>query len=174
MDTDEDQRLRLRPFTDTDLGFLDLIDSDPEAIGPFEWFGFRDPHTRRRRWEKDGFVGPESSILAIELAGGEIAGLVSWRDVPHGGGPGVCLEVGAALLPEHRGHGLGTRAQRELVDYLLRYTTAHRLEAWTEAGNVAEQRVLERLGFEREGLLREVAWRDGAWRDAVVYGLLRT
>jgi [ribosomal protein S5]-alanine N-acetyltransferase len=86
----------------------------------------------------------------------------------------VCLEVGAALLPEHRGHGVGTQAQRELVDYLLRYTTAHRLEAWTEAGNVAEQRVLERLGFEREGLLREVGWRDGAWRDAVVYALLRT
>jgi RimJ/RimL family protein N-acetyltransferase len=69
---------------------------------------------------------------------------------------------------------VGTLAQRELVDYLLRYTTAHRLEAWTEAGNVAEQRVLERLGFLREGVLREVGWRDGAWRDAVVYALLRT
>jgi [ribosomal protein S5]-alanine N-acetyltransferase len=170
---EENNRLRLRPFTEADLGFLDRTDSDPEAFGPFEWFGFHDPHTRRRRFEKDGFVGAESSILAIELAGGEIAGLVSWRDVPRGGGPGACLEVGAALLPEHRGHGVGTRAQRELVDYLLRYTTAHRLEAWTEAENLAEQRVLERLGFEREGLLREVGWRDGAWRDAVVYALLR-
>jgi len=171
---DEDHRLRLRPFTETDLGFLDRVDSDPEAFGPFEWSGFHDPRAHRRRWEKDGLVGAESSILAIELAGGEIAGLVSWRNVPHSGGPGVCLEVGAALLPEHRGHGVGTQAQRALVDYLLRYTTAHRLEAWTEGENLAEQRVLERLGFEREGLLREVGWRDGAWRDAVVYALLRS
>ncbi|MGH3300728.1 MAG: GNAT family N-acetyltransferase [Streptosporangiaceae bacterium] len=49
----------------------------------------------------------------------------------------------------------------------------HRLEAWTEAGNVAEQRVLDRIGFQREGVLREVGWRDGAWSDAVVYALLR-
>ena len=39
---------------------------------------------------------------------------------------------------------------------------------------VAEQHVLEGLGFQREGVLHEVGWRDGAWRDAVVYGLLRS
>ena len=87
----------------------------------------------------------------------------------------------AGCLPGDRGGcrtgapraGVGTAAHRLLVAYLLGYTTAHRLEAWTEAENLAEQRVLERIGFRREGVLREVGWRDGAWRDAVVYGLLR-
>lgn len=166
--------LRLRPFTEADLDFLDRLDTDPDALGPFEWFGFRDPRTRRRRWEKDGFLGAESSALAIELAGGEVAGAASWKDVRRGGPPGTCLEIGAALVPEHRGRGVGTVAQRLLVDYLLGCTTAHRLEAWTEADNLAEQRVLERIGFQREGVLREVGWRSGAWRDAIVYGLLRS
>ncbi len=134
---------------------------------------FRDPRTRRRRWEMDRFLGAESSALAVEVASGEIAGVVSWKDVRRGGSPGSCLEIGAAVVPEHRGRGVGTAAQRLLVAHLLGYTTAHRLEAWTEAGNLAEQRVLERIGFQREGVLREAGWRDGAWRDAVVYGLLR-
>ncbi len=164
---------RLRAFTEADLGFLDRLDADPDALGPFEWFGFRDPRTRRRRWEMDRFLGAESSALAVELASGEVAGVVSWKDVRRGGAPGACLEIGAAVVPEHRGQGVGTAAQRLLVAYLLGYTTAHRLEAWTEAGNLAEQRVLERIGFQREGVLREAGWRDGAWRDAVVYGLLR-
>lgn len=59
------------------------------------------------------------------------------------------------------------------MDYLFRFTTAHRLEAGTDAENIAEQKALERIGFTREGVLRQVAFRDGAWRDHVLYGLLR-
>jgi len=101
----DDLQLRLRPFTEADLDFLDRLDTDPDALGPFEWFGFRDPRTRRRRWEKDGFLGAESSALAIELAGGEVAGVASWKDVRRGGSPGTCLEIGAAA-----GRPMPTRA----------------------------------------------------------------
>ena len=64
-------------------------------------------------------------------------------------------------------------AQRMLVDYLFKFTVAHRLEALTDAANVAERKALERVGFQREGVLREVAFRHGSWRDAVIYALLR-
>ncbi|MGH3733570.1 MAG: GNAT family N-acetyltransferase [Acidimicrobiales bacterium] len=49
---------------------------------------------------------------------------------------------------------MGTEAQRHLVDYLFRTTTAHRLEAATEMDNLAEQRALEKVGFRREGVMR--------------------
>jgi RimJ/RimL family protein N-acetyltransferase len=168
-----DDQFTLRAFREEDLGFLDRLDTDPAALGSFEWFGFRDARSRRRRWEKDGFVGPDSTALAVVAADGTLIGIASWKAVQRGGSPGVCLEIGLALLPEYRGKGLGTAAQRLLVDYLFRFTTAHRLEAGTDADNVAEQKALERIGFVREGVLREVAYRDGAWRDAVIYGLLR-
>jgi RimJ/RimL family protein N-acetyltransferase len=60
-----------------------------------------------------------------------------------------------------------------LIDYLFKFTVAHRLEALTDAANVAERKALERVGFQREGVLREVAFRHGSWRDAVIYALLR-
>ena len=72
--------VRLRAFTEADLDFLDRLDSDPGALGPFEWSGFRDPRTRRRRWQEDGFLGAESSAVAVEIAGGDMALLASWAD----------------------------------------------------------------------------------------------
>jgi [ribosomal protein S5]-alanine N-acetyltransferase len=166
--------LTLRAFREEDLGFLDRLCADPAALGPFEWFGFIDVRERRRRWERDGYIGADSTALAIALADGTVAGLASWK-AAHRAGPerGICYEIGAALVPEHRGRGLGTAAQRMLVDHLFRFTAAHRLEAITDSENTAEQKALEHIGFKREGVLREVVFQNGGWRDAVMYALLR-
>ena len=94
---------------------------------------------------------------------------MSWRAA---GGPGN-VEIGIWLFVEHRGRGIGTEAQRQLVDYLFATTPVHRLQAGTEVANVAEQRALEKVGFKREGVARGVHFRDGEWRDGVLYGLLR-
>jgi [ribosomal protein S5]-alanine N-acetyltransferase len=168
-----DDTLTLRAFREEDLGFLDRLGTDPAALGPFEWFGFGDVHARRRRWEQDGYVAADSTALAVVAADGTLIGIASWKATSRGGSPGSCFEIGLALLPEHRGQGLGTTAQRLLVDHLFRFTTVHRLEAGTDTDNLAEQKALERIGFTREGVLREVAFRDGTWRDSVIYGLLR-
>jgi RimJ/RimL family protein N-acetyltransferase len=81
--------------------------------------------------------------------------------------------MGIGLLPEARGKGWGTQAHRELVRYLFAHTTVVRIEADTEAENIAEQRALEKAGFTREGVLRSVGFRDGRWRDGVRYSILR-
>jgi RimJ/RimL family protein N-acetyltransferase len=163
----------LRAFRAEDLEFLDQLCTDPAALGSFEWFGFRDVRSWRRRWERDGFVAADSTALAVVSSDGTLIGIASWKAVGRGGSPGACFEIGLALLPDYRGQGLGTTAQRLLVDYLFRFTTVHRLEAGTDADNVAERKALERIGFTREGALREVAFRDGAWRDSLIYALLR-
>ena len=61
-----------------------------------------------------------------------------------------------------------------MVRYLFAHTTVHRIAAATEAGNIAEQKVLEKTGFTREDVMRGIRWRDGAWRDEVLYSILRT
>jgi ribosomal-protein-alanine N-acetyltransferase len=172
-DVGMDGGLTLRAFRQEDLGFLDRLETDPAALGGFEWFGFTNARKWRKRWEQDGLITPESANLAVVSGDGTVIGITSWKAIHRGGSPGCCFEIGAALLPEYRGQGLGTVAQQLLVDYLFRFTTVHRLEAGTDADNLAEQKVLERIGFTREGVLRQVAFRDGAWRDAVVYALLR-
>ena len=163
--------VRLRPVEEHELNQLVRLLWDPEAPGEHQWFGFRMDKARNieRRWRDDGLIGGDSSFLAVGLDDGACAGWVTWRPV---GGTGS-FEIGIALFAEHRGHGIGTEAQRQLVEYLFSTTTANRLQAGTEVGNLAEQRSLERAGFRREGVQRGLYFRAGAWRDSVLYGLVR-
>ena len=156
---------------EADLSNLVGLLWDPDASGEFQWFGFRMAQAREleQRWSDDGLIGKERSFLAVGLEDASCAGWVGWRKRGEFGR----YEIGVALFPEHRGHGIGTEAQRQLVDYLFRTTTGYRLEARTEIDNLAEQRSLEKVGFRREGVLRGLYFRDASWRDSVIYGLLR-
>ncbi len=163
----------LRPIREDDLDLIDRFWLDPESASEFEWVGFRDTKTFRRRWEEDGWLGAEQSELAVARGEGEFAGIVSWKDRTHRIGKALVFEIGIILLPEHRGRGVGAAAQRLLVEYLFTHTPAHRIEAFTEVDNVKEQRALEKAGFEKEGVLRDVVFRGGQWRSSCVYSLIR-
>lgn len=163
--------VRLRPVQQSDLSDLMRMYTDPAAPGEFQWFGFRTAKANEieRRWADDGLLGADSSTLVVAVEDGSCAGDVNWRPVGETGN----LEIGIWLFAEYRGRGIGTEAQRQLVDYLFATTPVHRLQAGTELDNVAEQRALERVGFRREGVARGLYFRDGRWRDSVLYGLLR-
>ena len=160
----------LRPIEEAELRQLVRLVWDPAASGEYESFGFRMDWAAKleRRWQQDRLIGDDRSFLAVE-AGGECAGWVNWRTIPRSS----TFVIGIALFPDHRGHGVGTEAQRQLVAYLFGTTPVHRLQADTEVGNVAEQKCLEAVGFRREGVQRGLHFRAGRWRDSVMYGLLR-
>ena len=162
--------VRLRPVAEQDLPELLRLLTDPTAPGEFQWFGYRlaDARAVERRWREDGLIGGDQSYLAV-LADDALAGWVTWLPVPRS----PAVEIGIALFEQRRGHGVGTQAQRQLVDYLMSTTPVHRLQAGTELDNIAEQKALERVGFRREGVLRGLYFRDGRWRDSVLYGLTR-
>ena len=166
--------LRLRPVRRADLEMLERWSADPEAQGHHNWFGFAPDGQLRGRFDQDGLLGEDRGNLLVELDDGTLAGDVSYFAVHHGPNPGSrALNLGIALLPEHRGRGHGAEAQRQLASYLFAHTTVERLEATTDVENLAEQRALERAGFTREGVLRQAQFRDGGFRDMVLYSRLR-
>jgi RimJ/RimL family protein N-acetyltransferase len=162
----------LRPAAEADLAILERLTQDPGATGEFAWLGWHKLTRFRQRWAENRLIGDDIGILMV-VRGADRLGFVSWHKVP--GTPGYYYwNIGIALLPEARGRGHGAQAQRLLARYLFAHTTVQRIEAATEAGNVAEQRALEKAGFTREGVHRCVGWRDGAYRDGVWYSMLRT
>lgn len=165
--------IRLRPIGESDLPVLERLATDPLTAGPFDWHGFGDPGAPRRRFAEDGFLGRDPHKLAVALSQDDgCIGDVSWLAVPTGP-TSTCWNIGIVLLPEFRGKGYGTVAQRLLADYLFATTTLNRVEATTEVDNLAEQRALEKAGFTREGVRRGSQFRDGQWRDMAMYGRLR-
>ena len=164
--------VELRPAAEDDLLVLEKLTWDPAVAGEFAQFGWFDLQQWRREWAEDKLIGDDGGVLMV-VCGGERLGFVNWRRQTST--PAASYwEIGVALLPEARGHGYGTQAMRLLARYLFAHTTAHRIEAATEVGNVAARRALEQAGFTQEGVLRANFWRDGAWRDGVIYSLLRT
>jgi RimJ/RimL family protein N-acetyltransferase len=162
----------LRPVREDDLTMVEELTQDPEKTGEFGWVGWSDLRRWRRGWNENGLINADGGMLIV-TAGDQRLGLVNWRGKPMGAPGTYSWEIGIALLPEARGRGYGTRAQRLLARYLFAHTTVHRIWAGTEVDNIAEQKALERAGFTREGITRAAGWRDGAWRDGVIYSLLR-
>lgn len=165
------ESVTLRPVGEDDLPLLERFLTDPEAAGPFQWYGYADPDRFRRRWAENRLLGEDGGHLMV-TADGERAGFVAWRKVVVSAST-HCWNIGAQLLPGARGRGIGSRAQLQLVRHLFAHTAVMRIEADTEAENVAEQRALEKAGFTREGVLRGIVFRDGRWRDGVAYSVLR-
>jgi RimJ/RimL family protein N-acetyltransferase len=164
----------IRPVTEADVDVLERQHSGPEAAGEHSWFGFREPGWLRRRVLTHETIGEDRGVLAAVDDDGRVVGEVSWIRVNNGPSPnGYCWNIGIWVAPEFRGKGHGSAAQRLAAAYLFEHTYMERVEASTEAGNIAEQRALEKAGFTREGVLRRACFRGGEWRDMVLFSKVR-
>jgi RimJ/RimL family protein N-acetyltransferase len=115
-----------------------------------------------------------AALTVLDATGGEVLGGVSWHPVDYGGTLGcTSWNIGIGLVPSARGRGVGTTAQRLLVEHLFATTPVDRIEAGTDVENIAEQKSLERAGFRREGVLRGAQLRGGTRHALVHYGVLR-
>ncbi len=125
-------------------------------------------------FQKEGLLSDRQATIIIETLSGEIVGGMSYYQTPYG--PKAAHQVygiGLHIIPEQRGKGYGTEAQRLLAAYLFNTYPIVRVEASTDVENIAEQRSLEKAGFTREGVMRKAQWRRGEWHDLVLYSKLR-
>ena len=162
--------VRLRPYRADDGRVFHTAEQGPGAI---DFFGFHAENDFARRFTRNGLISEEDGNLAV-VVHEQVVGDVGWHAVHHGPPPhGRALNIGVGLLPEFRGRGHGTAAQRLLAEHLFATTRIERLEAVTDVLNLAEQRALEKAGFTREGVLRHLQWQAGAFHDCVLSSRLR-
>ena len=172
--TVDGETVRLRDVT---LDDADLLDSwmTVDNKGTFNDFGMSHPPTDREALARGPMRNERNGQLIVErIVDGQPIGTVSWHLERYGPNEeSGAWNIGIALIPEARGHGYGTEAQRLVADFLFATTTLHRVEASTDIENLAEQRSLEKAGFIREAILRGVQYRAGTWHDLVNYARLR-
>ncbi|MEO7201967.1 MAG: GNAT family protein [Candidatus Tumulicola sp.] len=169
-----DQLVRLRPAGADDLPQIEKRLSASSAAGDYQWFGPRASSALRRRFDEDGLLGPDGGEPIVVAGDNAFAGQVNWFK-SFWGPPehSWCWTVGITIDERWRGRGIGTAAQRLIVEHLFAHTRVHRIQAYTDINNVAEQHVLEKVGFTREGVIRSAQWREGCWHDQILYSILR-
>ena len=174
-EADSAPRVRLRDVTLEDADLLDAWAADPALQGGFNDFGMPREPTPREVLAKGPLRNERNGALIVErVADGVPIGSVGWHRVSYGPNPpSAAWNFGIDLIPEARGQGFGSEAQRLLAAWLFEHTDAHRVEASTDIENVAEQRALENAGFTREGVAHGAQFRAGRYRDLVTYARLR-
>lgn len=172
------------------LGHVSYLPADPDQVllrdaGPGDTAVLDTFASREVRGEHDHYDDADLADLhhgrfrtgsrVISDPTGRVLGRVTFHQVAYGPNrASLAWRIGVTVLPEHRGRGVGARAQRLLADELFATTEAFRVEADTDVSNVAEQRALRAAGFREEGVLRGARWRAGERRDAVLFARLRT
>jgi len=173
-ETPEGTLVRLVDVTESDLPLRDRLRTT--QVG-----GFNDMGQDRRMLPPDAWLdgrlrGEERGELFVQRrSDGAIVGTISYHRVSYGPNPeSRAWMIGIDLVPDGRGQGLGTEAQRLLADWLFETTPANRVEASTDVDNLAEARSLEKAGFTRESVARGAQFRAGAYHDLVLFARLRS
>jgi ribosomal-protein-alanine N-acetyltransferase len=167
-------RLVLRPLLEADADAYFPLVSDPELPREMSWSAHR---TRDETVEWLRFLEVATN------AGAEVVWAIVHDGTP-GGVVGLhaltyamrALRVDRATLgywiaPALRGRGLMREAARAAVAFGFTQLGLRKIQVGCFDGNVASQRVIEKLGFRFLGVERDFAFRDGRWRDQRAYEL---
>lgn len=82
-------------------------------------------------------------------------------------------EVGYWVRSDETGKGVCTQASARILQIAFEELRMHKVVLRVAVGNIASERIAEKLGFSREGMLREELKVNGVWMDHSLWGLLR-
>lgn len=81
--------------------------------------------------------------------------------------------MGYAIAVKYWGQGIVTRAVKMAIPQVFdKFPEILRLQAVTNVGNTASQRVLEKAGFNKDGLMKKYFYLKGELQDVFVFSLL--
>lgn len=168
-------RLVLRPFRRRDVGPIHAAvkSSLPELAEYLPWaVGYRRGVTQQ--FVKDS-MGAWASGRAFDFA----IRLLD-DDERHIGNVSIWFtsqanmvgEVGYWIRSDQTGRGIGTEATARALQIAFEELTMHRVVTRIAVGNIASERIVQKLGFLKEGTLRDEVKVGTRWLDHTVWGLL--
>jgi RimJ/RimL family protein N-acetyltransferase len=163
----EGKKVNLRIMEKEDLPLFTEWINNPEVWGEYN------PLWQMSRTEVEKmFESPHElkSFLIESKDGNKIGFIIHYYVLDPAGKQ---LEISYSLIPNERKKGYCTEAVKIMVDYLFLSKETFRIQAQTDARNVASQKILAKVNFKKEGILRKSLFIGGEWRDSFLYSILR-
>lgn len=146
-------RLRLRPLTVGDAGFVARLVNEPAFLANIGDKGVRSEADARRfilegPWTQQPRAG--YGQLLVELGDGTPIGVCGllYREALE------LTDIGFAILEEFRGQGFASEAAAAVFDYGRSVLGIGRIVGLTSRDNIASVKVLEKLGLSFERMVR--------------------
>lgn len=158
----------LRAIEPEDVDFLFLLENDPEVASQSSTTA---PMSRQMLWRyaneyrADLFGDKEIRFIITDPETGNAAGTIDITSFNPRDRRGF---AGIAIAPQYRGHGLGTRALRELSEMARKEFGMHQLAAIVAYDNTASRHLFAKAGFTQCGQLRSWIRHGDSYRDAAL------
>lgn len=150
---------------------LDRADADVvlgllRQPGVARWWGVYDTV----KLEHD-FFDQSDAYTYLVVVDGEVAGVLQFHEETDPGYRHVGIDI--TLGDEFQDRGLGTRALRRLIRYLIDERGYHRMTIDPSVHNPRAIHVYEKVGFRPVGVMRKYERNaDGEWSDGLLMDLL--
>ncbi|GGU44142.1 GNAT family N-acetyltransferase [Nocardioides albus] len=193
------ERLRLRPFADSDADQLFALQSDANVLRYWDSPPWTEESQAKQFIARSREMAEEGSGVRMVIERGETTGVrssgelarplapsegVTARSADDGAFLGWCTlnswnpdfrsaSLGYCLGEAAWGRGVATEAAKQLLGWAFDTLDLNRVQAEADTRNAGSARVLEKLGFTLEGTLREDCVVNGVVSDSWVFGLLR-
>ena len=160
----EGERVNLKIAEKEDLPFFTDWCNNPEFFGEYVRLP-QQSKMEREKWYDN--LPTDAKFFFIQKKDGTRVGMIAHFLT------GSIFEIGYFLLSNEREKGYCSEAAMTMVDYLFLSKNIVRIQAHTNVGNKASQRVLEKAGFQKEGTIRKAFFVRGVWTDHYLYSILR-
>ena len=160
----EGKTVNLKVIEKEDLPLLAEWSNSAEYLGDYLWLRQQSKAEWERRY--DNLTSDTKWFFIEKKDGTKIGTMFHWLI-------GNLLEISCILTSNERRRGYGTEATRLMVDYLFLSKDIVRIQAHTNARNVASQKLLQKVGFKKEGIIRKSVFARGEWRDRALLSILR-
>ena len=169
----QNNMIRLRPSTMDDWRepYYNLFDNEARFLLQSEIELPFDEQIAEQRWKKsleDGFDKNGRIRLTIETLDGINIGGLNLNSIDERNGT---FSIGMQINREYRGKGYGTSAMMVLLDYAFNERRLHKYQGHIIEGNIASEKMLQKLGCVKEGIIRGTTYHKGKYWNEIHYGL---
>lgn len=138
----------------------------PKSASEYSDWGDIDPRSANSEMERWLIVFDDAGD---DVVVGDMTAMPIWFGATRGS---MAISIGIDVVPQHRGQGIGTQAQRLLAG-LIHDRGITRVQASTDVTNIPEQRALAKAGFTFEGVMRGAQVRASGRHDLQVWSHLQ-
>jgi [ribosomal protein S5]-alanine N-acetyltransferase len=160
---------KLRPFKETDLKSLVKYANNPKVASNLT-DRFPHPYTEEagRSFIAMAMSHQPTQIMTIDIDGEASGGigLHPGEDVYR-----MNAELGYWVAEPYWGHGIATRAVKQMIEYGFKHLPITRIYARPFSPNIASQKVLEKAGMKKEAVLKNAFFKNGQYCDEIIYSI---
>lgn len=169
------KRLMLRPFRRRDVGPLhEAVAASLDDLQPWlPWVERYDRGVAQRFVRESAAAWAEGrafdfTIRAIDDLDRHIGNVSVWPTSQQN----RIGEVGYWIRSDETGRGIGAEATKCAMQIGFEEIGLHKVQLRIAVGNVASDRIAEKLGFVQEGILRDEVKIGGRWLDHTIWSML--